>query len=206
MAGKTVSPFDSGITAEYVRECLDYDPDTGVFRWRERPITHFRDGKQSAAQNCAIWNGKYSGLVAGSMNDMGYRKLSIDNQGHRQHRLAWFYVTGAFPAAQIDHINGIRTDNRIANLREATNAENHQNVSAPRDNTSGHLGVAWHSRARKWRAEIMLLGRYHYIGLFDTKEAASEAYRSAKKELHRFQPTPRDRGPSVKNDGAGQTG
>ena len=95
-------------------------------------------------------------------------------------------------ALQIDHINGVRCDNRFSNLREATAAENGQNQAVPRHNTSGFMGVHWNRRAGNWQARIMIAGRNKYLGYFDTPEAAHAAYCAAKAKHHTFNPVLRD--------------
>ena len=158
------------LTAERLREVLHYDPETGVFTWRVR------------AGHAKI------GDVAGGYDGRGYRVIGVDGALYRAHRLAWLYTTGAWPADQIDHINGARDDNRFANLREATHRENGQNRTAHPFNTSGHPGVCWHKAAQKWMAQIRTSQKHRYLGLFSTPEEAAAAYVEAKRRLHTFQP------------------
>lgn len=160
------------LTAERLRELLDYDPETGVFVWRVG-----RRGKGAL------------GSVAGSLGPRGYLRLTVDSQDYRAHRAAWLYVHGRWPAAELDHINGQRDDNRLGNLREATHAENMQNRARHRNNTSGSAGVNWCGRKRRWVARICVDGRRRHLGYFATLEAAAAAYLAAKAELHTFQPT-----------------
>ena len=107
---------------------------------------------------------------------------------HQAHRIVWQLHNGQIPdGLQIDHINGIKDDNRIENLRLDVNKENPQNISEPQcNNTSGYLGVSWNEREKKWRAQIMVKGKRKYLGLYDTKEEAYEAYLAAKRDLHPF--------------------
>ncbi len=163
------------LTAQQLRELLDYDPETGIFTWRVR-----RGGLASA------------GSIAGSLCTDGYLQIKINGRPYNAHRLAWVYAYNTWPADQLDHINGIRDDNRLANLREATNSQNQQNQSIRRDNKSGHPGVYWDKRARKWRAQIMVDGKRVNLGSFDDHAAAIVARASGKARHHEFQP--RDRG------------
>lgn len=102
-----------------------------------------------------------------------------------EHRLAWLYVTGTWPSDQIDHVNGIRDDNRIFNLREATGPENNGNQRQARsDNKTGLLGVYWDKQHKKFSAKIMFSGKHKYLGYFPTAEEAHAAYIKAKRELH----------------------
>ena len=158
------------LTAERLRQALGYCPETGVFRWR------MSNGKRAVA-----------GEVAGGISRNGYVRISIDDTKHYAHRLAWLYAHGVWPKGQIDHINGEKTDNRIENLREATNAQNGQNRRTARaDSQSGMIGVYLHPISGRWGAEIVKDGQKHSLGYFDTKEAAHAAYLSAKRELHEF--------------------
>ena len=131
------------ITQVRLQELLSYDPETGIFRWKVD-----RNG-----------NAK-KGEVAGSIASDGYRAIRIDGRHYFAHRLAWFFVHGMWPADQIDHLNGRRADNRLANLREATNRENQQNLRRARSGSrSGLLGVSWHGQKGRWRAEIRYNGK-----------------------------------------------
>lgn len=158
------------ITQERLKEVLDYDPYTGVFTWRK------------ARAGIAV------GSVAGFVKRNGYIYIGIDKKYHRAHRLAWLYVHGNFPEADIDHINRVRNDNRITNLRAATRSENLQNRPKQSNNTSGVPGVCWHKRRQKWCAYIKHLGREVHIGYYNTLEEAATARASAKAEYHKFHP------------------
>lgn len=150
-------PKPMNISAERLHELFDYDPETGVFRWK---VNHR--------------NGVRAGRIAGTPSD-GYLKIMVDGRSFRAHRLAWLYVYGAEPSI-LDHINGVRDDNRIANLREATLTENRANQKMPRRNTSGFLGVTWHSGAKKWRAIASVRGKNKYLGCFEKPEEAADVY------------------------------
>ena len=154
------------ITQERLKELLRYEPDTGLFFWRK---------------NKGGW-GKLD-RPAGGTNGEGYRQIGIDRRYYYVHRLAWLYVHGAFPANCIDHINGDRSDNRIANLRAVTVQENNFNVKAVRA-ASGLVGAYWEKRTKKWMASIKARGRRTTLGRFATPEAAHEAYLAAKRALH----------------------
>jgi hypothetical protein len=157
------------ITQERLKDLLNYDPETGIFMWKVRR------------------HGVTLGSVAGC-TDEGYIRIKIDGRLYAAHRLAWLYVNGSLPEFTIDHINRVRSDNRIANLRSATNAENHQNRSKYITNTSGVTGVYWDNQRGKWRAQIEHLGRNVNLGRYSTIEAAAEARAAAKKKFHIFNP------------------
>jgi hypothetical protein len=162
-------------TAVYIQERLDYDPETGVFLWRYCDDMPRR------------WNTRYAGTVAGVDVGNGYRRIGIGGKMHGAHRLAWLIVTGEWPDAEIDHINGDRSDNRIANLREVSCTENGRNKAMPKNNTSGVIGVGWDSGAGKWRAAIGVAGRNIFLGLF-TDIASAIAARKAAEIAYGFHP------------------
>lgn len=166
---------ESDLTAARLRDLLNYDAETGVFTRRVRTSNRVKVGDRV---------GTYSASD-------GYLRAHIGNRLYLMHRLAWLYVNGGWPAKNLDHANGDRQDNRIANLREAMHRENGQNVVAHRDNKSGLLGVTWHRQANGWNARICVDGKQRSLGIFQTAEAAHAAYLKAKAELHDFQPVPR---------------
>ena len=161
-------------TQERLKELLSYDQNTGVFVWLAQTSSRAKIGD-----------------IAGTLMAIGYRLIGIDGKLYRAHRLAWFYMTGDWPVAGMDHINGVKDDNRWDNLREATQAENSQNMAIRSDNTSGYMGVCWDRRKGKWQAQIKVAGRNKHLGYFDMPEAAHAAYLAAKAEIHTFQPIPR---------------
>lgn len=127
-----------------------------------------------------------SGKPAGYKSN-GYIKLRYGKARALAHRLVWRIVYGEWPAGQIDHINGDRADNRIENLRLATQAENQQNRRIPgRRNKSGFLGVSWDRVVGMWHAQIAKDGICYPIGWFETPEEAHAAYLKAKMKLHPF--------------------
>lgn len=153
------------VTAEHVRALLDYDPATGVFTRRVRTSSQVAVGER-----------------AGTLDSGGYRRIRIGNQRYQAARLAWLWVHGRWPAHEIDHINRVRNDDRIANLREATRIEQEGNKGPPAHNNSGLRGVSWDKRDRRWRAGIRINGRKRNLGNFSTKEEASAAYGAAARE------------------------
>jgi hypothetical protein len=160
------------LRADYVQSILDYEPATGVFRWRWR------------ADKPPNINARDAGKIAGATQGDGYRIIKIDDRSYRAHRLAWLISTGAWPSAQIDHISGDRLDNCLANLREATHGENMRNSRRCANNTSGFKGVSWDKRSGKWLAHIKIDRRSRHLGSFDTPEEAHAAYCEAANRLH----------------------
>ena len=115
-----------------------------------------------------------------------YRRTFVDGKEYATHRLIWIYCTGKNPVGDIDHINGVRSDNRFENLREATRAQNMQNEKRARStNKCGFLGVSLHGT--KWRAQIVIDGKRIGLGSYATPEQAHEVYLAKKRELHPFQ-------------------
>ena len=174
----------------YLRACFDYDPESGELTWKSRPYKHFPSTVAGRA-----FNRRFGGHVAGSLDVLGYRNISLSFWGTKRllgcHRIAWALGTGLWSEYEIDHINGDPSDNRLLNLRAGTHADNMQNRKLHRDNTSGFPGVWWSKCAVKWEAGIRASGRKHHLGLFPTPEAAYAAYLEAKARLHKFQPFPR---------------
>ena len=160
------------LTAERLREVLNYDPATGIFTWR------VLKGPRAPM-----------GAIAGSFNAEGYAQIRIDRVRYFAHRLAFLYVEGVMPPAQVDHVNRVPSDNRYVNIRKATQAENNQNISLSTKNTSGLMGASWNRTQKKWESRIRAKGKKLNLGLFDTAEEAHAAYTQAKAALHTFQPT-----------------
>ena len=129
-----------------------------------------------------------AGDRAGSLSGTGYIHVEVDLHTYMGHRLAWFYVHGEWPREHIDHINGESSDNRIANLREATRFQNHQNRKKAISNTSGYTGVTWNKQRSKWTAQISVNKQQIHLGYFAEVEDAAAARVKAKAELHTFHP------------------
>lgn len=164
------------LTAAYVRSILHYDPETGVFTWRERPREHF-----ATARTHSRCNTMFAGKKAGHIDKHGYEIIVINQMSIKAHRLAWFWMTGEWPKEFIDHINRSRKDNRWVNLREATYTQNQANSGSRAGNCSGSKGVHWDVRCNKWRVQIRVKGIQRHLGLFDRDKlsAAKETYRVA---------------------------
>lgn len=179
------------ISADYARQLLDYDPESGILTWRARNPSMFITGKHSAEHQCKRWNSEHAGVLAGSLKSDGYLKIGIYGRLYSAHHIAWAHFYGVWPTKNIDHKNGNRALNSVANMREASPAENGQNRSIFGCSQSGLVGVSWFRQSGKWRARIMAEGSAIHLGLFDTKEMAFAAYLDAKAKFHLFQPEPR---------------
>jgi hypothetical protein len=165
------------LTAERAREMLHYDPETGNVTWR------LSNGRRAVAGNRAGWLDKST----------GYWRVEIDWQRHRLHRVIWLLVKGEWPNSQVDHENGIRSDNHWTNLREATAQQNSHNRKCPKSNkSSGLKGVSLSSNrwdgtrgGKKWKSMIRYNDKSVYLGCFHKKSDAHQAYIDASKELFR---------------------
>jgi hypothetical protein len=163
----------------YVNEALDYDPTTGDFRWRVRPIEHF-----SHEMTWRLWNAKWSGKIAGNVKRHGYRIVLLANRPYLAHRLAWLLMHGEQPTNEVDHINGHPDDNRISNLRSANAADNSANRRTRYDSQSGVTGVkVLKTGQRRFLAYIKRHYHEHYLGVFATLEEAIAARREAEQQL-----------------------
>ena len=176
------------LTCDRLRELLDFDPETGVFTQR---IVY--EGQR------ARWK---AGRVSGSVSKQtGYLTLRLDGKLYQAHRAAWMHHFGVWPQDDIDHLNGQRTDNRIANLRDVDNTINRQNQKRARaDSATGVQGVAPYKDSGRFQARVRHEGISHYLGTYDTVEAARSAYVEAKARLHPGWVPPEDVGPSVEAD------
>jgi hypothetical protein len=151
-----------------LRELLDYDPAIGQLRWRVR-----------------LSNRTKIGAVAGTVRPDGYCKIRIEGNFFYSHRIIWYLLKGKDPGEmQIDHINGLRNDSRIENLRLAEHWANCANKDAPINNTSGFLGVSWDKAKGKWSAKIGRHGETINLGRFGSATEAAIARRKAELEFH----------------------
>lgn len=155
------------LTQAHLCEILKYDPDTGVFVW-------LTDRSKAVK----------SGMLAGCKEKrIGYITIGIQRRVYKAHRLAWLYSYGCWPLGLIDHINGDKSDNRLANLRDVGADGNSQNVRKPnRRNKSGFMGVIWFQN--KWRASISVNGKSKRLGDYATPEEAHQVYLEAKRKYH----------------------
>lgn len=170
------------LTQQRLRESLSYDPNTGIFRWR---YSHIR---------------RVAGREVGNISVHGYKLITIDNEKFRASRLAWLYMTGEWPKADIDHINGDPADDKWSNLRAATESENMRNTKLRADNTSGSRGVSWNKRRNKWHVRVNVNNMLYHVGYFDDFGQAKAARDAKASILHgafaRFDQLPATEGTS----------
>ena len=165
--GMKQKPFKFSL--EYLKEALAYNPETGLFTWKRRPIHHFSSECRQVAFNTAR-----ASKTAGT-ETRNYVTLSLVGENWKAHRVAFFFVTGKEPICEVDHINRNKKDNRFCNLREAARTINRFNCNPSIRNRSGTVGVHWDKGCCKWAAKIKRSGKAKHLGVFDKLEDAIEA-------------------------------
>ena len=165
------------IGPENIREFIDYDPQTGDFRWLRRPSSMFK-----TARAAKTWNTRFAGEKIFKRERATYPSMAIFGVQYGAHRIAWLYHYGKWPEGVIDHINRNINDNRITNLRDVSQGDNTRNRGKISTNTSGYNGVYFNKSRGYWYAQIKVDGRNKHLGTFDTKEAAWDRRISAQAE------------------------
>lgn len=161
-----MSNFNSTLTYERLTHLLKFDPQTGLFSWNNRPCGHCQT------------------KPVGYTPKSGYVVVMLDGVNYRAHRLALFYVNQKWPDGMVDHINGVRDDNRICNLRIVSRSGNGQNQRrAKAGSQSGVLGAHKHGKSG-WRSSIVINGETTRLGTFRSPEEAHQAYLVAKRKIH----------------------
>jgi hypothetical protein len=154
------------ITQNELKHLFNYDAETGNFI-------------------CKKSRGRLKvGDIAGNKNHDGYMRIKINYKLYQSHILVWIYVYGKKPKNEIDHINRIRNDNRLCNLREATKSQNSLNRTIFKKTTSELKGVTFNKKCNKWQAQAKLNNKSYYLGIFDTKENAHKIYVEFCKKYH----------------------
>lgn len=156
------------ISAEQAREWYDYNPDSGVFTRRVQ-----RKSRPAGS------------VLAGTLNH-GYLRVMVAGRSYSLHRLAFLWMTGHWPSADVDHIDGDRTNNRWANLRDVDRSTNLQNTRAAKSHnkSTGILGAYFHKKTGRYTSRIRSCGRNVHLGMFSTPQEAHAAYVAAKRQLH----------------------
>ena len=149
------------ITQDRLKELLYYNKQLGVFVWKKTNSNRARVGS-----------------IAGSATHSGYMRIKVDKVENQAHRLVFLYINGALPEARIDHINGVRDDNSLSNLRLASQSENMRNTAISKRNASGIIGLSWHKKGEKWQVQIT----HKHLGLFSDFFEACCARKSAEVE------------------------
>lgn len=153
---------------EYLRENLRYDPETGRLWWT-KPFSHRRLDRP-----------------AGGKGEGGYLIITIKTPSRRYllrcHRICWLLYYGFWPNNLLDHINGNRSDNRISNLRLASNQQNQRNRKVRINSSSKYKGVSWHERNQKWQVYVGVNSKNTNLGYYNSEEEAARAYDKAARE------------------------
>lgn len=153
------------VEIDLLRSLLSYDQDTGLLHWKIGSLT------------------RSIGQVAGAATNRGYVKVCISNSFYLAHRIAFAIHYGRWPSGEVDHINQVKSDNRILNLRECTKSENCRNRALTKANKSGFRGVFWDPRRKNWRAGITFDGKRTMLGRFPTPELAYEVFLAKEAEM-----------------------
>jgi hypothetical protein len=152
------------LTYERAHEVLVYDAETGALNWRV--------GRPGAPK----------GALVGTRSSHGYTQVEVDYRLYKAHRVIWLMQTAHWPKHQVDHINGMRADNRWSNLREATPLQNSRNRRPSMKNSTGRIGVAFDRRREKWNAYIGVDGKTINLGFYAEMSAAVAVREAAEKE------------------------
>ena len=154
-----------------LKKIVTYNPETGVMLWRERPVEMFQ-----SERDCKTWNNRYFNTPVGSICEGGYVRTEIQGKKYRLHRLVWLYVYGGYPPSQIDHINCIRDDNRIANLRAVSHQEN---CNKRKENRHRVVGVDFDKVIKRWVTTLPVEGVVVRLGEFLEKDDAIASRKQA---------------------------
>lgn len=179
---------------DQLRQLIDYDPATGKMVWKPRTPDMFEAGEpgvrvaRTPEHKCANWNSKLAGKPALASVDARYGYLfgslrMVRITPFKAHRVAWAIYHGAWPEGHIDHINGCTSDNRIANLRDVTHAENMRNQKLRVDNTSGLPGISWFAQTSRWHVRVSGYNRSGHVGFFKSIDDAKAARDNARAGL-----------------------
>lgn len=164
MKAREIHSEELELLMDILPEILSYDPDTGIFHWRNGNGRNVNPGD-----------------IAGWLNSCDYRCITIGYKQYLAHRLAWFWCYGEFPAKglDVDHINQVKDDNRFCNLRLATRTQNKQNGHIYSNNTTGFKGVSYDHRRMRFTSNIRVNKKLLWLGYFHTAEEASASYQKA---------------------------
>ena len=162
-----------------LRQIFRYDAEQGVLYHATRPLSMFKNERYWRA-----WHTKYSGKPISNNQGRGYSVVSIAGPSYPISRVVYKLHHGIEPPAVVDHVNGNTHDNRIANLRGATWAQNLMNRPRQSNNKTGYKGVYWCSHFNRFVAQICANGRVISLGKFKSAEAARDAYAAAARKYH----------------------
>ena len=149
------------LTYELANEYFDYDPETGLIRWK-KDKGHVK-----------------AGSVTGCIDSNGYRLIGFNGKRYHAHRIAYLLMEKEWPQHEIDHKCGNKADNRWSEIRPATRSENCKNRSLRKDNTSGMMGVTLHKPSKKWQVSIKYGKKQIYLGYYKDKNEAIKIRKQA---------------------------
>ena len=166
-------------TQEYLKECFNYDPDTGILTWKVRPLSHFKSDRFMRKNNT-----RNAGKPSGCSQANGYLRVTVGYMNCLIHRVIYKLVTGLEPPNELDHENNIRTDNRWSNLRTATVNKNRHNIIKPKHNSTGLKGAHVDKNTGGFASSIKINKVRKFLGYFKTAEEAHAAYCKASVLYH----------------------
>jgi hypothetical protein len=155
------------IDHETVKRLFYYDSDSGVLLWRKGNGGNVKPWQQVHAKN-----------------GHGYYTVKVHGKSYLAHRLIWLYVHGVMPTGDIDHKNRIRNDNRLCNLRTASRTDNCQNISLPRHNKSGHIGVSWMKSHNAWTVYVKVDKKNKWLGYYKDLDEAIAARKAGEEKYY----------------------
>lgn len=161
-------------SVQYIQECFNYCPNSGVITWKVRPREHF-----PTQRGYSIFNTKHAGNETGTIGKIGHKIITLNDTSYYAHILIWVLAHGRWPELTIDHKNRNPSDNRLVNLREATQPQQNANQGLRKNNSSGHAGVCWNNKTNKWRAYITVNSKQINLGYYANKEDAIKARENA---------------------------
>lgn len=162
------------LTQEVLKELLHYDPDTGIFTWKERDRRYF-----TSTGHQTTWNKRFSGKETNGLSVQGYVRISIFYKRYRAHRLAFLYMEGRFPRDKVDHWLGDRADNRWNKISHSSQLQNCRNMKICKRNKTGIIGLSWHKKSQKYMACINVNYKTNYLGIYEDFFEACCARKSA---------------------------
>lgn len=165
------------ITPEMLRQLLRYEPETGMLYWKPRPLNMFPNERMGR-----IWNTRFAGKEAGAMMTTGYSLIRLWMKPFLAHRIIWMLEYGAWPTGEIDHIDGVRNNNALVNLRDVSHHENTKNLRPRSGTTSGVNGVRFDEKSKRWNSYICLDGKSKFLGSFPNLEEAADVRAKANKK------------------------
>lgn len=175
-----MSPIESTISIETLRELVSLDAASGKLYWKNRDVRFF--GGNAPMRSCNTWNSRFSGKEAFCvLSGSGYLHGALFDNKICAHRIVFALYNGAWPSRTIDHVNGVRTDNRPENLRDVSHIENMRNQPVSRASTTGFTGVSFDTERKSYEAYITINGKKKTLGRFDSASDAVAARAEANK-------------------------